>query len=116
MAVLHQSANPTASVTSPATHMFTTHPQVKRVRCETSAAMVPKDKAIKRFVVGRCEGVPAGWRCTCAAEACCMLPSAVILSGSFAHYLNIITHTHTHPTPSYPRRCATSWTHPRCAT
>ncbi|KAI7835741.1 hypothetical protein COHA_010374 [Chlorella ohadii] len=25
--------------------------QVKRVRCETSAAMVPKDKAIKRFLV-----------------------------------------------------------------
>ncbi|KAL4425318.1 hypothetical protein ABPG75_009334 [Micractinium tetrahymenae] len=25
--------------------------RVKRVRCETSAAMVPKDKAIKRFVV-----------------------------------------------------------------
>lgn len=28
--------------------------KVKRVRCETSAAMVPKDKAIKRFVVGAC--------------------------------------------------------------
>ena len=25
--------------------------QVKRVRCESSGAMVPKDKAIKRFVV-----------------------------------------------------------------
>jgi len=25
--------------------------RVKRVRCESSAAMVPKDKAIKRFVV-----------------------------------------------------------------
>ena len=24
---------------------------MKRVRCETSAAMVPKDKAIKRFLV-----------------------------------------------------------------
>ena len=24
---------------------------VKRVRCESSAAMVPKDKAIKRFIV-----------------------------------------------------------------
>ena len=28
------------------------HPlQVRRVRCESSAALVPKDKAIKRFVV-----------------------------------------------------------------
>jgi hypothetical protein len=26
-------------------------PQVKRVRCEASGVMVPKDKAIKRFVV-----------------------------------------------------------------
>ena len=26
-------------------------PQVKRVRCESSGAMVPKDKAIKRFIV-----------------------------------------------------------------
>lgn len=25
--------------------------QVKRVRCESSAALVPKDKAIKRFIV-----------------------------------------------------------------
>lgn len=25
--------------------------QVKRVRCESSAIMVPKDKAIKRFIV-----------------------------------------------------------------
>jgi hypothetical protein len=25
--------------------------KVKRVRCESSAAMVPKDKAVKRFVV-----------------------------------------------------------------
>lgn len=34
--------------------------QVKRVRCETSAAMVPKDKAIKRFLVGA-----GGWAGCC---------------------------------------------------
>ena len=33
---------------------------VKRVRCESSAAMVPKDKAIKRFIVSGADGRPAG--------------------------------------------------------
>ena len=28
-----------------------THPQVKRVFCESSGALVPKDKAVKRFIV-----------------------------------------------------------------
>jgi ribosomal protein S26 len=32
---------------------------VKRVRCETSAAMVPKDKAIKRFQVPGRSGLAA---------------------------------------------------------
>lgn len=40
--------------------------QVRRVRCETSAAMVPKDKAIKRFLVRGAAGVSLSFAIACA--------------------------------------------------
>lgn len=53
--------------------------QVKRVRCETSAAMVPKDKAIKRFIVsgdprGR-QGAAGGWPHSAPAPARPLAPT-----------------------------------------
>ena len=68
-------------------------PPRRRVRCETSAAMVPKDKAVKRFVVRRWRA--AGGRGSCRRRTA-RAPAA-----------------HPHPLTA---RCATLWTPLRCAT
>jgi hypothetical protein len=43
---LHQPGGASSSITE-----FAAGVQVRRVRCEASGVMVPKDKAIKRFIV-----------------------------------------------------------------